>query len=148
MVQSDGGGAKEMRYVCVTCGALRDDGDHCAVAPFGRQDCRWYRREPVSGARRHQVRTLVLVAVLMATAVSTISAMRLNPMAVSTMVEDRRAVEHAAAAPGIDCEEIWATTYSNVIDRSRPAKVICSANWTRDDFYGGDERSARATARR
>jgi hypothetical protein len=38
-------GAKEMRYLCVTCGALRDHGDSCAVAPFGRQDCRWYRRE-------------------------------------------------------------------------------------------------------
>jgi hypothetical protein len=83
-----------MRYVCLTCGALRDDGD----APFGRQDCRWYRREPVPEARRHQVRTLVLVAVLMATAVSTISAMRLNPMAVSTMIEDRRWVKHAMEA--------------------------------------------------
>jgi hypothetical protein len=87
-----------MRYVCVTCGAPRDDGDYCAVAPVGRQDCRWDRREPVPAVRRHQVRTLVLVALLMATAVSTISAMRLNPMAVSTMVEDRRAglVRHAA----------------------------------------------------
>jgi hypothetical protein len=84
-----------MRYVYMMCGASRDDGDNCAVVPFGRQDCRWYRRQPVLGARRHEVRTLVLVAVLMATAVSTISAMRLNPLAVSTIVDDRRPFRHA-----------------------------------------------------
>jgi hypothetical protein len=56
MVQSGEGEAKEMRYLCLTCGAPRDDGDYCAVAPFGRQDCSWYRREPVPGARRHQVK--------------------------------------------------------------------------------------------
>jgi len=30
-------GAEEMHNLCVTCGALRDDGDHCAVAPFERR---------------------------------------------------------------------------------------------------------------
>jgi hypothetical protein len=38
----------------------------------------------------------VLVAVLMAAAVSTISAMRLDPRAVSAMMEDRRPNMHAA----------------------------------------------------
>jgi hypothetical protein len=55
-----------MRYVCETCGALRDDGDNCAVARFGRQDCRWSRREPVPGARRPQVSTLLLASVMLA----------------------------------------------------------------------------------
>jgi hypothetical protein len=27
-------GARETRYVCMTCGASRDDGDNCAVAPL------------------------------------------------------------------------------------------------------------------
>jgi hypothetical protein len=58
-------GAKEMRYVCLTCGVLRDDGDNCAVAPFGRQDCRWYRGRPVPGARRH-VSMLLLSSVILA----------------------------------------------------------------------------------
>jgi hypothetical protein len=64
--------------------------------------------------------------------------MRLNPMAVSSMIEDRRPARHAAYVPMPPAEDGWPRRCENVwrtsvgIDYSQPPKVICSrvdATW-------------------